>query len=311
MRHTLLFSALYNRFVVLFALLATSLATYAQPMVKAEGTTKISEHVYVIPDNSVPGVPNVGIIVGSKSTLIIDTGMGKANGDIILQQARKLDSDNDLYLVTTHVHPEHDLGAHAFPESTQMIRSQDQIKEIAETGYRTRDAFSSRSDTNAKLLAGAEFREADIVFEKEYLLDLGGVTVIIQALGPNHTLGDTIMVVEKEGVLFSGDIAMSALPAFASSHSSISHWQESLTALEDFKPTIVVPSHGPNGDVGFIRRYQQFLSAVQSRASELKRQGKSLEEVTATITRELEPEFGTSRRMAGAIRNAYNESHPG
>jgi len=46
------------------------------PVVKEGITVKVSPHVYAIPSESVPGVPNVGIIVGSKATMIIDPGMG-------------------------------------------------------------------------------------------------------------------------------------------------------------------------------------------------------------------------------------------
>jgi hypothetical protein len=46
------------------------------PIVKENTTIKISEHVYVIPDSSyTPLVPNIGIIVGSKATLVVDTGL--------------------------------------------------------------------------------------------------------------------------------------------------------------------------------------------------------------------------------------------
>ena len=49
------------------------------PLVKENATAKVADHVYVIPDNSVPVVPNVGIVVGNKSTLVIDTGLGPRN----------------------------------------------------------------------------------------------------------------------------------------------------------------------------------------------------------------------------------------
>ena len=35
------------------------------PLVKENATVKLSDHVYVIPDGNVGGVPNVGIIVGA------------------------------------------------------------------------------------------------------------------------------------------------------------------------------------------------------------------------------------------------------
>jgi len=123
-------------------------AAPAGPFVREGVTEKVSEHVYVIPDGSVGGVPNVGIIVGNKATLVVDTGMGKRNGEAVLREVKKVSKNETLYLVTTHVHPEHDLGANAFPASTKMIRSQAQVDEIASQGMGTADAFRSRSAVN-------------------------------------------------------------------------------------------------------------------------------------------------------------------
>ena len=44
------------------------------PLVKENATVKVAAHTFVIPDMSVGGVPNVGIIVGNRATLVIDTG---------------------------------------------------------------------------------------------------------------------------------------------------------------------------------------------------------------------------------------------
>ena len=84
---------------------------------------------------------------------------------------------SELYLATTHFHPEHDLGAAAFPPAAKMIRSRDQQKDIDEFGLSVAKTFSDRSPAMAELLKGAEFRKADIFFETEYALDLGGIRV--------------------------------------------------------------------------------------------------------------------------------------
>ena len=44
------------------------------PIVRENATIKLAEHTYVIPDANVGLVPNVGIIVGSRATLVIDPG---------------------------------------------------------------------------------------------------------------------------------------------------------------------------------------------------------------------------------------------
>jgi len=279
------------------------------PLVREGITEKISDHVYVIPDGSVPGVPNVGIIVGTRATLIVDTGLGKQNGQTVLREASKVSGKNALYLVTTHVHPEHDLGAHAFPASTKMIRARAQIEEIASAGMQTADIFRSRSDAMAQLLDGAEFRKADEVFDKEHSLDLGGVKVRLLAVGPNHTLGDTVIVVEGESVVFSGDVAMKAPPAFASPASSVKAWLSSLDKLEALRPRIVVPSHGPLGDAKFIADYRDYLMLVRARTAALKSEGKTVEQTIEALTAELKDRYpGAGQRLPGAVRAAYREA---
>src|SRR5690606_1022312 len=57
-----------------------------EPIINPDAMRKVSEHVYVIPDDYVGFVPNVGIVVGDRATLVIDTGMGERNGRIVLEQ---------------------------------------------------------------------------------------------------------------------------------------------------------------------------------------------------------------------------------
>ncbi len=298
------------------ALAAILLATlsYAQtaprdPILLPETTKKISPHVYVIPDtDTTPGVPNVGIILGTRAALVVDTGMGDRNGRIVLAEAQKLAPGRKLYLVTTHVHPEHDLGANAFPASTTMIRSVDQEKDIAEFGLQMAQVFSSRNAVNADLLKGATFRKADITYDDQSILDLGGTTVKIIALGTNHTRGDTAIFVTQDSVLFSGDDAMRGQPALISSSSSLSHWLTTLDLLEALHPRIVVPSHGPLGDVTFITTYRTYLTTVRDQTTRLKSQGKTVDEAIATLTPQMKPQFPDACRLAGAIRIAYKEA---
>ncbi|HYM36562.1 MAG TPA: MBL fold metallo-hydrolase [Steroidobacteraceae bacterium] len=294
--------------ILLLAAHAQQPPASAGPMVREGGAEKISDHVFVISDNSVPGVPNVGIIVGKKGTLVVDTGLGKRNGETVMKEVHRVTGKDPQYLVTTHVHPEHDLGAQAFPAATKMIRSKDQVAEIAEFGQTTADAFRKRSEVMKNLLEGAEFRKADVTFDKEHRVDLGGVHVKLMAMGSNHTPGDTAILIEEDHVLFSGDIAMKGLPAFASPKSSLEHWLQSLDRLDALKPRIVVPSHGPTGDAGFIANYRQYLTQVRQRTMALKVEGKSLEETTQLVTAELKDKFGDAGRMGGAIRTAYTEA---
>jgi glyoxylase-like metal-dependent hydrolase (beta-lactamase superfamily II) len=302
-------NALTPRLVSLAVFAAPLAAQPINPVVREGVTEKISAHVHVIPDASVSLVPNVGIVVGTRGTFVIDTGLGRKNGEAVVREADKLKQGPELYLGTTHFHPEHDLGAMAFPAHTKLLRSADQLKDIDEFGLQMARAFSNRSPFIADLLKDAEFRKADLTFERDHVIDLGGVRVRAIAMGANHTRGDTAFWVEPDGVLFSGDVAMKPLPSFASPYSTIAHWHESLDALEKLAPKKIVPSHGPIGDgPALIGAYREYFKTIQTRVAALKKEGKPLDDTVRLLTDELAPKFGDRGRLGGAIRAAYNEA---
>lgn len=282
--------------------------TPADPIVKTEGLRQVSPHIYIIPDNSVPLVPNVGFVIGERGILVIDTGLGPRNGSAVLEVAKELGGSRALYLVTTHFHPEHDLGAQVFPESTTLIRSNDQAKDIAEFGLQLAQVFARRSAINAELLKDADFRKANVTFDRDYALDLGGVKVQLIAMGANHTRGDTAIWVESDRVLFSGDVAMRAQPVFASPYSTIRHWLSSLDRLEALKPAVIVPSHGPTGDAAFISGYRNYLIEVRDRTAADKKAGRTADQTTETVTAAMAERFPDKGRLAGAIKAAYAEA---
>jgi len=279
------------------------------PIVKVDGLRQISANVHIIPDNSVPAVPNVGYVVGDRAVLVIDTGLGPPNGAAVYEVAKKLAGTKAIFLVTTHVHPEHDLGAQAFPDTTKLIRSTDQVKDIAASGLQLAKVFASRSAVHADLLKDADFRKADITFERDYDLDLGGVSAKLTAMGPNHTIGDTIIWIASDRVLFSGDIAMRPQPVFASPRSSLRQWLTSLDRLEQLSPAIVVPSHGPTGEgTAFIARYRDYLTEVRDRTAAEKGAGRSADQAVDTVTSAFGDRAPDKGRLSGAIQGAYAEA---
>ena len=180
------------------------------PLVRENATVKLTDHVWAIPDFNVGGVPNVGIIVGSKATLIVDTGMGPANGEAIVREMQKVSKNADVYVVTTHYHPEHSLGMSAF-KGAKLVMTKIQQQDMAELGKQIQDTFAKRSAVNAKLLDGVPYPTADIYFDRDHRLDLGGVHARLMWRGPAtlHTRGDTMIWVEEDRVLFTGDVVMS------------------------------------------------------------------------------------------------------
>jgi glyoxylase-like metal-dependent hydrolase (beta-lactamase superfamily II) len=282
-------------------------ATAPASLVREGVTEKLSRHVWAIPDGSAMLVPNIGIIVGRKAVLVVDTGMGTRNAETVLREVGKVGAGKPIYIVTTHVHPEHDMGAHAFPKNSKLLRSKDQLADIAAgTGTSLVPMFASRSALNAELLKDARHRDADIVFDREYTLDLGGVSAKIRAMGLNHTLGDTVVLVD--GVLFAGDIAMKPQPMILNPKTTLTHWLASLDALEAMRPRRIVPSHGPFGGVELIEGYRAYLTHIRARTAELRKAGKTQDETVQIVTDEMSAQYPDKFRLTGAIRAGYSEA---
>jgi glyoxylase-like metal-dependent hydrolase (beta-lactamase superfamily II) len=270
------------------AMTAGAQAPLPVPLIKEGTTVKVSDHVWVIPDGLVPVVPNVGIIVGSRATLIVDTGLGIRNGETVMREVAKLSKNTEIYVATTHFHAEHTTGGTAFPANYKFVRPNAQQKDVEEFGASFFKAFESRSADMAALMKGSDYPRADILFERDYTLDLGGVRVQLTWLGPTHTRGDTAIFVEGENVLFSGDLAMKQLfPAFSSPYGDANVWIASLDKLAAMRPKVVVGSHGGIGDATVIGAYKDVLTGIGARTKELKAQGKS----EADIGKELTDEF--------------------
>jgi glyoxylase-like metal-dependent hydrolase (beta-lactamase superfamily II) len=265
----------------------------------------------VIPDFKVGMVPNVGIVVGSRATLVVDPGMGLRNGQVVLREVQKVSQGPDIYIVNTHFHPEHTTGEVAFPPSAKVIRAAAQQQDVDEMGMQWVERFRQRSPEIADLLQGATFRPPAEIFEEEKVLDLGGVLVRLIRLGPGHTRGDTVAFVEGDRVLFSGDLAMKNLfPAFATPQSDSRTWLASLDRMEALQAAQLVPAHYEITDSSAIDGYRRYLNALQARVATLKRQGTSSEEAARLLVDEFTqqyPAWDQPGRVQAAVAAVYKE----
>src|SRR5258705_162524 len=83
--------------------------------------------------------------VGSKATLVVDTGLGQRNGETVLREVGKVSKNALLYVASTHFHPEHTTGGMAFPADTKFTYPQAQQSDIEEFGQEMLTLFRKRS----------------------------------------------------------------------------------------------------------------------------------------------------------------------
>jgi glyoxylase-like metal-dependent hydrolase (beta-lactamase superfamily II) len=289
-------------------LISCALCLAQESMLLPENSvTRVSEHVYAI-----VGFPNIGIVVGDRGTLVVDTGLGPRNGAVVMKQAEKLGKSPILYLTTTHFHPEHAMGEQAFPPRTLIIRPAVQQDEMNKHANEMMDLFRGFSAQSKELLADVKLRPPDIAFDREIKLDLGGVTARLFWWGPAHTQGDEMIFVVEDSVLIPGDIVQDKIvPNMPNADASVKGWLAILDQLEPLHPRLVVPDHGALGDGSLIAKERAFLGDLQTRSLELKRQGKSADEAASIVTAEFKTKYAgwqTMGPVSNVVKRVYAEN---
>ena len=287
-----------------FAQQPDSPARQPDDFVLREGVTRpLSPHVFVIYGN-----PNIAIIVGAKATLVVDTGLGRRNGAFIAGEVSKLRRSTRLFLTTTHAHPEHASGQDGFPPDTIVIRPKVQQQELDEIGATLIETFRSRNETNRELLTDAHVGKSDILFNDELALDLGDVTVRLLWFGPAHTNGDTLALVEPDGVLVSGDVVQNkAGILLTGSRSRIRSWLAVVDKVAALEPALILPDHSLPGDGRLIVEQRDFLTDLQESVQSLKRQGKSAEEAARQISADFQSRYIGWTRLNFLERSVISE----
>lgn len=287
---------------------AMARAQLKQPLLSEDNVKRVSDHVYVM-----EGFPNVVYVVGSRATLVVDTGLGERNGVTVMHAEQKLAKGPILYLTTTHYHSEHTTGEQAFPASTIIIRNTVQQEEMTKGVGAHMDAFRKMSAQNLDLLQNVKFRPPDVLFDREAKLDLGGVTARLFWVGPAHTKGDELIFVEEDSVLIPGDIVQKdVFPIMPNADASVKGWLSILDNVEALHPKFIVPDHGAAiVDASQIQTERAYILALQARALELKKQGVSADDAGKTITAELKakyPDWPNPNNVAGEVLRVYEQS---
>jgi len=259
--------------------LPSTTITLADPLpeVDARFPSQIAQGVWLLPDHRINLVPNIGIVVGRDSVLVIDCGLNPDSGARVLDAARKLAPGRKLILTTTHAHPEHVFGAAPFKGQAEYVLNSAQNDYLIKMGSTLRDMFKGFGPDVARMLASAEIVPATRTYDGDTsTIDLGGRTVQLRNWGTAHSPGDQTIYLPEERVLFSGDMVEERMfpivplfpPQIPASAINTQRWTEALSEMERLNPAIIVPGHGNLGGVELARTVIDYFQDVQGRVAE-------------------------------------------
>ncbi len=240
------------------------------PVVQIAGVQEVAHDLVVIPNRGVQLVPNIGVIGGTQSVLVIDTGMGPRNAEKVLEFAADYAAGRELYLTTTHFHPEHAFGAQTFAGQATFLINRAQADDLASKGAGYLKMFAGLGEPVARQLEGVELPTADVVYDHSHDLDLGGRLVRLRATGRAHSKGDQVVTVPDCGVMFTGDLVeagqFAIFPWFPPHDTDVSgtRWIEVMQRLIAESPQVVVPGHGAVGGSQLLADVGDYLELLRN-----------------------------------------------
>jgi glyoxylase-like metal-dependent hydrolase (beta-lactamase superfamily II) len=275
------------RLILPILIAATAFGQFPSPTL-TEQSTKVSDHVFMT-----AGFPNVVYVVGDNATLVVDTGLGNANGALVARVAKRLSKGPKLFLTTTHYHPEHAAGIGGFPPETFLVRPAVQQQELDKEGEQTMGFFRNSPQFGPSLAGLGPLRRPDLTFDTEARLQLGGgVSARLMFLGAGHSASDELIFVEPDRALITGDIVQNkVVPGVASSGGSFASWLTVLDKLVPLQPRFVIPTHSKVGDASLITSEAAFIRDMQARAAQLKRSGVPAAETVTRLTQAFKTDY--------------------
>jgi quinoprotein relay system zinc metallohydrolase 2 len=147
---------------------------------------------------------NLSVIVGSQGIAVIDTGGSLKVGQQLREAIKKISDKPILYIINTHVHPDHIYGNAAFlQESPTVIGHQ----KLANTMQLRQEAYKK---LNQKYL-GADAAGSQMIFptmqiEAPTQINLGDRVLTITPYETAHTNTDLTVLDSKTSTLFTGDL---------------------------------------------------------------------------------------------------------
>ena len=224
---------------------------------------------------------NISFVVGSLGVAVIDTGGSLKVGKELRLAIKKITDKPILYVINTHVHPDHIFGNAAF------LEDKPQFVGHAKLG----DAMQLREEAYGKLNSkylGEDAKGSIIVkptlpIKEITELDIGDRTLKVTPYPNAHTNTDISVIDSKTSILFTGDLLfIERTPVI---EGDIKGLISAIDMLKTYPVKQVVPGHGPVTQdwLQALTNEQRYLNKVLADIRANIKAGKSMNDAMNTV----------------------------
>jgi glyoxylase-like metal-dependent hydrolase (beta-lactamase superfamily II) len=220
-------------------------------------------------------------------------------------------------LVNTHANGDHCYG-NQLVDGARIVASERTAAEMGDLPPAAMAALVAQAPQMGELGAfflrcfgafdfdGIELRLPDDTFAGQLTMHVGARELQLIEVGPAHTRGDTLALLPRERVLFSGDILFNEAHPIAWA-GPVSNWIAACERILAMDVETIVPGHGPLAGKDSVAELKAYFEYLYDQARARHADGMSALEAARSMALDRWADWGESERLVVNIANIYAE----
>jgi glyoxylase-like metal-dependent hydrolase (beta-lactamase superfamily II) len=193
-----------------------------------------------------------GLVITPDGAVLMDPGGSYQGAEALHDVIRSVTDQTVTYVINTGGQDHRWLGNGYWRERGATIIASEAA--VADHRARANDQINALAQFLGNGLEGTEPAYADVTYQSDHTLDIGGFSFQIMHRGPAHTAGDSYVWLAARDVMFTGDIVYIDRILGNGPARNIKSWIEVFDAMAAFEPAHIVPGHGRATDLATARR---------------------------------------------------------
>jgi cyclase len=275
-------------------------------------------YAYLQPDGSW-GWSNAGLVADGDATLLVDTLFDLKITKEMLDTMRDAvpAAEKIGILVNTHADGDHTFG-NQLVEGARIIGTEGTVSDfdrfdpkVLEGICKNPEEFGAAGDFMAECFrpfdfSGIELTPPTETFRDRMTLKVGDKTVELIEVGPAHSLGDALIHVPDDKVVYTGDILFTEGTPIAW-YGPIARWIDVCDRVLEMDVETVVAGHGPISTKDDVRRMRDYLLDITERARPLYEQGIDYLDAAYKIDLGEYRDWNDAERVIVTLRTLYDD----
>ncbi len=210
-------------------------------------------------------ISNAGFIAAGEESVAIDALFSPRMTQAFQDAVKKVAPSPVRSLINTHHHVDHTLGNALFPDAVIVAHAKAR-EEIARNGYPRQRLVATAPWFDEELPDEVPIRLPSVTFDTRLTMHAGDHRLELLHAGHAHTVGDILVHLPEQRILFAGDVCFFYVTPLAF-EGNIPGWVTALHAIESMGDVdTIVPGHGPIGDKDRVRELRTYFEVITTEA---------------------------------------------